>query len=47
LGLTATGLIMPDSKIIEPMIAISILFVAIENIYNNKINASRLAVILA
>ncbi len=45
LGLTATGLIMPDSKIIEPMIAISILFVAIENIFHNKINAWRLIIV--
>jgi len=45
LGLAATGFIIPNSKIIEPLIAVSILFVAIENIYNNKINASRLAVI--
>jgi hydrogenase/urease accessory protein HupE len=45
LGLTATGFLMPDSRIIEPMIAISILFVAIENIFHNKINAWRLLII--
>jgi HupE / UreJ protein len=45
LGLAATGFILPDSRIIEPMIAISILFVAIENIFHNKINSWRLLII--
>lgn len=46
LGLAATGLIMPDPKIVEPLIAISILFVAIENIFHNKISAWRVIVVL-
>ena len=45
LGLTAAGLIMPDSKIIEPLIALSILFTSIENIIHHKINPWRLIII--
>lgn len=45
LGLTATGYIMPETRVIEPLIAISILFVAVENIFHNKINPWRLVII--
>ncbi len=45
LGLAACGYILPDSQIVEPLISISILFVAIENIVHNKVNQWRVAVI--
>lgn len=45
LALTATGCIMPEPRIIETLIALSILFVAIENIVHNKINSWRLLII--
>ena len=45
LGLAASSFILPDPKIVEPLIAASILFVAIENIFRNKVYPSRLAVI--
>jgi hypothetical protein len=45
LGLTAAGYIMPDTKIVEPVIALSILFTAVENIVHHRVNAWRLVVI--
>jgi hypothetical protein len=45
LGLAASGFFVPNSNIIEPLIAISILFTAIENIVSNKINPWRIAMI--
>jgi hypothetical protein len=45
LGLAATGFIMPNSSIIEPIIAASILFTAVENIIHSKINAGRIFLI--
>lgn len=45
LGLAASGLIIPNATIIEPLIAISILFTAIENIVHDKINPWRIALI--
>ncbi len=45
LGLTAAGYILPNSKIIEPLIALSILFTSIENIVHDKVNSWRLTVI--
>ena len=45
LGLAATGYIIPDPQVIEPLIAISILFTAIENLFHNSINTWRLIVI--
>ena len=38
LGLAMYGLISPPSSVIEPIIALSILFVAIENIITDKLN---------
>lgn len=45
LGLAAAGLIIPNAIIIEPLIAISILFTAIENIVSTKVNPFRLLLI--
>jgi hypothetical protein len=45
LGLAALGLIIPNATIVEPLIALSILFTAIENIVHNKINPWRLVLI--
>ena len=45
LGLVAFGLLLPDVKIIEALIALSILFTAIENIITNKINPFRLLIV--
>ena len=45
LGLTAAGYIAPNPSIIEPLIALSILFTSIENIIHNKINACRVVII--
>ncbi len=45
LGLAACGYIIPDPRIVEPLISVSILFVAIENIFHNKVNIWRLAVV--
>ena len=47
LGLAVAGLIMPNATIIEPLIAISILFTAIENIVTTKVNPFRLVIIFA
>jgi len=46
LGLSAANLIVADPKIIEPLIAISILVTSIENIVSEKVNKWRLLVIL-
>ena len=45
LGLAAGGYIIPDSKYVEPLIAISILFTSIENIIRDKISNWRLLII--
>ena len=45
LGLAAAGYIIPNPQIVEPLIAISILFAAIENLFHQRINAWRLIVI--
>lgn len=45
LGLTAVGFIIPNSNVIEPLIALSILFTSIENIIHNKINPWRMIII--
>ena len=47
LGLAASGLIIPNASIIEPLIALSILFTAIENIISNKVNPFRIIIIFA
>lgn len=45
LGLAASGLVMPNAAFIEPLIAFSILFTAIENIVSKGVNPFRLLVI--
>ena len=45
LGLAMYGVIHPPTSIVEPVIALSILFVAIENIVTDRINPWRLAVV--
>jgi len=45
LGLAMYGLITPPSHIIEPVIALSIFFVAVENILTDKLKPSRVIVV--
>ncbi|MEI7509825.1 MAG: HupE/UreJ family protein [Flavobacterium sp.] len=45
LGLATSGWILPNSNYIEPLIALSILYTAIENIIRNNVNPFRLAII--
>ncbi|UOQ98857.1 HupE/UreJ family protein [Hymenobacter sp. 5317J-9] len=45
LGLAMYGLIQPLPAVIEPIIALSILFVAIENIITDRLNPWRVAVV--
>ena len=46
LGLSAANLVVVDAKIIEPLIAITILVTALENIIQDKINKWRVVFIL-
>ena len=43
LGLSMYGLISVPARIVEPMIAISIAYVAIENIFSSELKAWRIA----
>ena len=45
LGLAMYGLISPPSSIVEPMIALSIFYVAVENILTEKLRPTRLLVV--
>lgn len=45
LGLTMYHVITPPSKIIEPVIALSIMYVALENIFSSKLKKSRIGVV--
>lgn len=45
LGLAMNGMISPPTHIIEPIIALSIMFVAIENIITDQLKPSRIAVV--
>jgi hypothetical protein len=45
LGLSIYHVITPVTKIIEPLIAISILYVALENIFSPRLKASRIGVV--
>ena len=47
LALATTGLISAPSSIVEPLIALSIVFVAIENIYREDLKPSRLLIIFS
>jgi len=45
LGLAMYGIIKPPANIIEPLIALSIVFLAIENIFSNKVKPWRLVMV--
>jgi hypothetical protein len=45
LGLAMYHLITPPAKIVEPVIALSILYVALENIFSPKLKTSRIGVV--
>lgn len=45
LGLAMYGVIKPAAGIVEPLIALSILYVALENIFSPQLKASRIAVV--
>lgn len=45
LGLAMYGLITPPTYIVEPVIALSIMFVAIENIISDKLRPSRILIV--
>lgn len=47
LGLSMYGLITPPGHIIEPVIALSIMFVAVENIITDKLRPTRVAIVFA
>lgn len=47
LGLAMYGLIAPPAYIIEPIIALSIMFVAVENIITDKLKATRVVIVFA
>lgn len=47
LGLAMYGLIAPPAYIIEPIIALSIMFVALENIITDKLKATRIIIVFA
>jgi hydrogenase/urease accessory protein HupE len=45
LGLAMYGIIQPPTAIVEPVIALSILFVAIENVITSRLNPWRVAIV--
>jgi len=45
LGMAMYGVIKPPANIVEPVIALSILYVALENIFSNKLRASRIGIV--
>jgi hypothetical protein len=45
LGLSMYNVIKPPANIIEPLIALSIMYVALENIFSPKLKASRIGVV--
>jgi hypothetical protein len=47
LGLAMYGLIKPPTYIVEPVIALSILFVALENMITDKLKPSRIFIVFA
>jgi len=47
LCLAAYNVINPPARIIEPLIALSIVYVALENIYSPRLKASRLGIVFA
>jgi hydrogenase/urease accessory protein HupE len=47
LGLSLYGVVSMSSRIVEPLIAVSIAYVAVENIFVSKLKARRLALVFA
>jgi hypothetical protein len=47
LGLSMYGLISPPSHIIEPIISLSIMYVALENVITDKLRPTRVAVVFS
>ncbi len=47
LGLAIYGVISPPAYIVEPVIALSIMFVAVENIISDKLRTSRIIIVFA
>lgn len=45
LGLAMYGVIKPPANIVEPVIALSIMYVALENIFSSKLRASRIGIV--
>jgi hypothetical protein len=45
LGLSMYKIIEPPTNIVEPLIALSILYVAVENIFSTRLKASRISVV--
>lgn len=45
LGLTMYHMISPPSRIVEPVIALSIMYVALENIFSPKLKRSRIGIV--
>jgi hypothetical protein len=45
LGLAMYGVIKPPTNIVEPVIALSIMYVALENIFSGKLRASRIGIV--
>jgi len=45
LGLAIYGVIKPPANIVEPVIALSILYVALENIFSPRLKASRIGIV--
>lgn len=45
LALSAANIILPDTAVIEPLIAVSILFTAIQNIVNDRVNKWRIVIV--
>lgn len=47
LGLAMYSVVKPSSRIVEPLIALSILYVALENIFSPRLKASRIGVVFS
>ena len=45
LGLAMYGVIKPPTNIVEPVIALSIMYVALENIFSPRLKASRIGIV--
>jgi hypothetical protein len=45
LGLAMYGVIKPPANIVEPVIALSIMYVALENVFSGKLRASRIGIV--